>query len=188
MSGSFLRTINISKTIKYDGSQLKPHWVYKNTNTIGDVAISFVGACDIPYKYMVDLEDFINKDKIYSNKMLHFIIELFNKDIYFGVLFQSCVVSEIQNELLKKNIKIEKKGDDLFLKDKKLSISIATISAVSCLIHIGINIESKNTPVKTISLNDLKIDSKIFSKSILKRIEKEYERIILASSKVKPVY
>lgn len=187
MSGSILNIVHIDKKIKYDGSQLKPHFIYKSTNLIGDAAVSFIGPCDIPYTYMVDLEDVLNKDAIYSKNMLHFIFEFFSKSIYFGVLFQNAIISEIQNELLDHNINIEKKGDDLYLKNKKLSISIATVSIVSCLIHVGINIDSKGTPVKTVSLNDLKIDVDIFRKKILNRVDKEYRRIILASSKVKAV-
>jgi len=188
MSGSVLSIVHIDKKIKYDGSQLKPHFIYKHTKVVGDAALSFIGPCAIPYKYMVDLEDVLNKDDIYSKSMLHFIFEFFSKDIYFAVLFQNSIISEIQNEFLDKNINIEKKGDDLYLKNKKLSISIATVSLVSCLIHIGINIDSKDTPVKTISLDDLKIDAEIFKKNILNRVEKEYRRISIACSKVKPVY
>jgi hypothetical protein len=185
MAGPFLSVVNYDKELKYDGSQLSSHFIYKNTGVMGDACISFIGACDIPYKYMVDLEDELAKDTIYSTKMLHFIVELFARDIYFGVLFQNVIISEIQNELLAYNIK--KHGDDLFFEDKKLSISICTVSLVSALIHIGINISSKDTPVKTISLNDLNVDFKLFQTNILNRLEKEYTRIFKAVSKVKPV-
>jgi uncharacterized protein len=188
MSGSFLSIVHIDKKIKYDGSQLAPHWIYKNYNTIGDVAACFIGPCDIPYKFMVDIEDIINKDTIFSNEMLHFVVEIFNKNIMFSVLFQNIIISLIQNVLLSYNINVVKKGDDLFVNDKKLSISIATASIMSALIHIGINIDSNNTPVKTISLNDLNIDINSFKNNILYEVNSEYKRIILASSKVKPVY
>lgn len=186
MAGAILSIVNYDKELKYDGSQLRNHFIYKNTGVMGDACFSFIGPCDIPYKYMVDLEDELAKDIIYSTKMLHFIVELFTRDIYFGVLFQNVIISEIQNELLTYNIK--KYGDDLFFEDRKLSISICTVSLVSTLIHIGINISSKDTPVKTISLDDLNIDFKLFQTNILNRLEKEYTRIFKAVSKVKPVF
>ena len=185
MGKSFLSVVSLDKELKYDGSQLSSHWIYKTTGVMGDACIAFVGGCDIPYKYMVDLEDELAKDTIYSTKMLHFIVEFFARDIFFGVLFQNVLISEIQNELLDCNIK--KFGDDLFFEDKKLSISVCTVSPVSTLIHIGINISSLDTPVKTISLEDLNIDYNEFKIKILDRTQKEYTRILMAISKVKPV-
>lgn len=187
MGKSFLSLVHIKDTVNYNGSQLRPHWIYENYKTMGDVCVSFIGSCDIPYKYMVDLEDELAKDSIFSKKMLHIIVELFAKNIYFGVLFQGIIISEIQNELLDAKITVKKFGDDLFLDDKKLSISIATVSMVSTLIHVGINISSVGTPVKTVSLEDLNIDAETFRVKILDRIDNEYSRIIGAVSKVKPV-
>jgi hypothetical protein len=46
-------------------------------------------------------------------------------------------------------------GDDLYLGDRKLSISIATSSPVSVMIHAALNIVSQGTPVKAAGLYDL---------------------------------
>lgn len=187
MGKSFLSIVHIKDTVNYNGSQLRPHFIYETYKVMGDACASFIGGCDIPYKYMVDLEDELNKDSIFSKKMLHIIVELFSKDIFFAVLFQGLIISEIQNELLDLGVNIKKFGDDLFLDDRKLSISIATVSMVSALIHVGINISSEGTPVKTVSLDDLKIDLETFRKKILERVDNEYTRVINAVSKVKPV-
>ena len=42
-----------------------------------------------------------------------------------------------------------RKGDDLFLGEGKLSVSIATASPVSTLIHLGVNEDASGAPVTT---------------------------------------
>ena len=137
---------------------------------------------------MVDLEDVLNNDSIKSNDMLHFIIEIFDLDIKHAVMLQRlfvCIIKETIEEMSKH--KLTRKGDDLYLKDSKLNISIATKSAVSILIHIGINICSKDTPVKTISFHDLKINWTNARDIIMHKFKDEFEDIYKAISKVKPV-
>jgi hypothetical protein len=185
MAKNFLDVIFIKDRINYDGSQLDTHWILKKTEIMGDCAVAFCGACDIPYKNMVDLEDELAGESIASNNMLHFIIELFGIDTLTAVAIQGVFVAEIQNELLKNNINIDKQGDDLFLDDKKLSISIATVSSTSALIHIGLNIGNEGTPVKTCALNDFNINPENFAKYVLERFNKEFNRIKLATTKVK---
>lgn len=186
MARSFLEVRYINKTINYDGSQLSPHWIYETTGVMGDTAVSFCGACDVLDAEMADVEDVLAEKTIKAQKMLHFIIELFGRDCLLAASIQSVFMSEIQGELLQRGVPVVKKGDDLFFGKGKLSISVASVSPVSALIHIGLNISNKGTPVKTSSLEDFNIDPKDFSLSILKRLEKEYSRMVLAASKVRP--
>ena len=186
MARSFLEVRYINKNINYDGSQLSPHWVYTTTGVMGDAAASFCGKCDIPDEEIADVEDLLAGKLIKSDKMLHFIIELFGRDCVFASSIQSVFVSEVQNELLKRGASVVKEGDDLFFGKGKLSISVASVSPVSALIHIALNITNKGTPVRTASLEDLKIEPKNFAAAVLKRFDKEYSRIILAASKVRP--
>jgi hypothetical protein len=183
MGKSFLDIKFIEKKINYDGSQLSNHWIYKNYSIMGDAGVCFIGKCDV--KDIVDIEDILDKQKIEANDMLHFIVEIFNKDLLFGVALQSVFISEIQNVLLKKGVNVTKQGDDLFVGKGKLSISIATSSTLSILIHIGINIKNEGTPVKTEALNSFNINPKKFGLEVLNRFKKEYTRIILATTKVK---
>ncbi|MFH1223505.1 MAG: DUF366 family protein [Pseudomonadota bacterium] len=185
MARTFLEARYINKPINYDGSQLSPNWIYQSFGIMGDAAVAFIGACDIT-ESMVDVEDVIAGSEIRADKMLHFIIELFGRDCVFSAAIQSVLVGEIQSELLRHGAKVVKAGDDLFVGKGKLSISIATASAVSGLIHIGLNITNSGTPVKTSALKDLGINQKKFAVSILRRFNKEYSRIILAAAKVRP--
>ncbi len=186
MERTFLEIKNIDKKIKYDGSQLTPHWIYRTTGIMGDAVVAFCGPCSIPYDNMADLEDVIAKESIKADNMLHFICELFGRDCFCAVGVQNAFVSEIQSVLLKKGVDVEKRGDDLFIGKGKLSISIASVSSVSALIHIGLNIENKGTPVLTSALKDFDIRPKDFAFEVLKRMKKEYSRMVLASCKVRP--
>ena len=185
MERSFLEVKRLSEKLDYDGSQLNPHWTYKSTGIMGDAAVSFIGACNIPDEQIADIEDILDKQKIKADIMLHFIVEVFGRDCLFGALLQTVFISEIQSELLLHKVDVQRKGDDLFVAEGKLSISIATASCVSTLIHIGLNISNEGTPVKTACLSDYGIDPVGFSLKVLQRFNKEFSRIILASSKVK---
>ena len=68
-----MKTKFIDKEIKYIGSQLSPHWIYKNFNIQGDVIVAFQGECKVDLTEMVDIEDVINNEPIYSKYMLSFI-------------------------------------------------------------------------------------------------------------------
>ena len=88
-----MKTFFIEKEIKYIGSQLAPHWIYKNFNILGDAIVAFVGEVDVNLSEMVDIEDVINNEPIYSKKMLNFIIEQFNLPLEQMVCLQRLFVS-----------------------------------------------------------------------------------------------
>ena len=109
-----MKSLFIDKEIKYIGSQLSPHWIYKNFHILGDAIVSFIGEMDVKITEMVDIEDVIDK------------------------------------------YKITRRGDDIFVHidgvDKKLSVSIATKSTTSALIHTGLNIDPKGAPIDACGL------------------------------------
>ncbi|HEC78788.1 MAG TPA: DUF366 family protein [candidate division WOR-3 bacterium] len=177
----------ITDDITYTGEQLHSNFAYTTFGIIGDSIISFCGKCNVKLKAMIDLEDLKAGKSIYSEMMLHFIIEHYETDLEKAVLRQllfTCIVKDRMNELLEKDI-IRRRGSDLFEGDAKLSISIATITPISSLIHFGINITSKNTPVKTKGLEDYSIDAVEFADSIMDRYVKEHKGIELARCKVR---
>jgi len=182
----FLAVKYLKEEINYDGSQLSPHWIYKNFGIMGDAVVAFIGSCDVSNAYMADIEDLRANDSIKADKMVHFIIELFRVDAFTSVAIQSAFMSEIQGVLLDKKIPVIKEGDDLYIGRGKLSISIASVSLVSSLIHIGINITNEGTPVETSALSDFKIDTDHFVNAVLNRLNNEYSRMLMAVTKVKP--
>ena len=138
---------------------------------------------------MVDIEDVINNEPIYSKSMLSFITEQFNVSLVEGVFRQRLLICIIKEELEKRGVFVERKGDDLMIDGAKLSVSIATKSPTSILIHTGLNILSEGAPVKACGLTselDI-IDIKLFANTIMQRYSDELEDIVLASTKVRGV-
>ena len=54
-----MKTKLIEEEIKYIGSQLAPHWIYKNFKLQGDAIVAFIGECEVKLTEMVDIEDVI---------------------------------------------------------------------------------------------------------------------------------
>ena len=179
----------IGNNIKYDGTQLRSHFIFENTEILGDAIISFTGAADVPLKNMVDLADVKAKAPIFSTSMLHFIAEHFNMDLNTAILSQrvlGAIITEELNRKIKNNI-ITRRQDDLFDGDRKLSVSIATTSPISCLIHYGINIKSDKTPVPTKGLNDYNIEAESFADTVMQRYMQEINSANTARYKVRSV-
>lgn len=180
-----MHTKFIEQEIKYTGNELSPHWIYKKFHLQGDAIVAFCGECEVKLTEMVDIEDVINNEPIYSKNMLSFIVEHFNIGLVEGVTRQRLLICIIKEALEKSNITVIRKGDDLFVEGKKLSVSIATKSLTSVLMHIGINIDPTGAPVDAIGLNFLKIsDVKGFANNIMLKYSQELDDIILASTKV----
>lgn len=186
-----METLFIDKETKYTGKELAPHWIYKNFHIMGNAIVSFIGECEVKLDHMVDIEDVINNEPIYSKKMLSFIEENFNSSMAEMVYKQRLLVA-ITKELIEKKspeVKVKRDGDDLYINDKKLSVSIATKSITSTLIHFGLNIDAQGAPVNAADLiNDAKIlNVEAFAQELMSEYKRETQDIILAASKVRGV-
>ena len=184
-----MHTKLIEKEIKYIGAQLAPHWIYKNFKLQGDAIVAFIGECEVALTEMVDIEDVINNEPIYSKSMLSFITEQFNINLVEGVFRQRLLICIIKELLEERGVFVVRNGDDLMIDGKKLSVSIATKSTTSILIHTGLNIVSEGAPVKASGLtSELGITNiKEFALDVMKRYSEELEDINLASTKVRGV-
>lgn len=184
-----MKTKFIDDEIKYIGSQLQPHWIYKNYKIKGDAIVAFVGECDVKIDKMVDIEDVINNEPIYSKSMLSFISEQFGIGLIEGVFRQRLLVIVIKEVLESRGISVVRNGDDLIVNGGKLTVSIATKSIISILIHTGINIISDGAPVKASGLtSELGInDIKDFALEVMKRYSEEIDDIMFAGTKVRGV-
>lgn len=184
-----MKTLFIDNEIKYEGWQLSPHWIYKNFKLQGDAIVAFVGECEVKLTEMVDIEDVINNEPIYSKLMLSFISEQFNVGLVEGVFRQRLLICKIKEALEKRGFSVTRDGDDLFFDNKKLTVSIATKSATSILIHTGVNIISEGAPIKASGLqSDMKIsDIKNLAQEIMVQYSEEIDDIVMASTKVRGV-
>lgn len=184
-----MHTEFINQPIDYDGSQLHSGFARELTGVSGEAMVAFRGKCDVSFEHMVDLEDLAARDTIYSEDMLHFIVEFMETDLEKAVLRQRLLMALIKERLeqIKREPPILREGDDLFISGRKLSVSIATTAPASSLIHVGLNVSSLNTPVPAIGLGDLGVEAKDFALLILSAFSEEVDSIRHATTKVRPV-
>lgn len=188
-----MQSLFIKEKIAYDGTQLRSLFAYLTYGVLGNSIVSWVGPCDISFDHMVDGEDLLAKSPIAGAEMLHFIIEVFDRDLFSGValqrLFASIIRDYLQSEAAVTLGKhhLERDGDDIFWGERKLNISIATKSPVSTMIHLAINCTNKGTPVETCSLEDLKLSPAKVSEDVMEKFQREFEAILKATQKVRPV-
>ena len=182
-----LKTYLCDKPIDYDGSQLRNHWIYDEFDLLGNTIIAFVGSARVDLDHMVDKEDVRNKAPIYSPKMLHFIAEWFGDSLEQAILLQHLFINEIYELLLESGTKdLFRRGNDIYYQERKLSVSIATKTNVSLLMHAGINIDTQGTPIPTSGLSELEIDPLVFAKETLDRFASDYRVWQKARYKVSP--
>ncbi|MBI4403557.1 MAG: DUF366 family protein [Deltaproteobacteria bacterium] len=187
ISVNTLKTLLYPKDLCYDGTQLSSHWIYRTFDLAGDALVAFQGKAQVTTDHMVDLEDVKNNAPIYSPRMLHFVGEWFREGLDIAILYQNLLVRNAYEILLQKSlVGLSRKGNDLFFQNRKLSVSIATCSAVSLLIHLGINIRTDGTPVPTAGLNELEISPMEFADELLERFSQDFEGWRRARAKVQP--
>ncbi|NDB85691.1 MAG: DUF366 family protein [Alphaproteobacteria bacterium] len=125
----------------------------KQVNPTGNI-IAYIAPMEVTDN-LIDLEDSINKDYIYSDSAINFIIELpQTQDLFAGVCFQRLLNAQVGSLLCAKHLNIEGfvDGDDIMILTgegeakvpKKASVSIAAKKNDAILIHLGINIDAGN--------------------------------------------
>ncbi|HEX9913013.1 MAG TPA: DUF366 family protein [candidate division Zixibacteria bacterium] len=174
-----MKSLFVSKEVKFTGEQLCSHWAYTNFDLLGDSILSFIGPCELEEKYLVGIDHYKKKTRIRSEKMLHFVVEHFDLDLEKAILKQKLIVSILKDKLnhrLKGDI-LQKWGDDIFDGDAKLTISTVTRTKVSTKIHLAINISSHNTPVKTKGLEDYTLDPVEIAQVVMNQYRLDIRRV-----------
>ncbi len=188
-----MKTLFVEKTFTYDGTQLRSLFNYLENGVLGDSIVSWCGPCEISFDHMVDGEDLLAQSPIRGSSMLHFIVERFVPDLFSAVALQRLLTSlgaDLLRELLQTaksplaNL-IRRDGDDIYVDDRKFSISIATVCPVSSLIHFAVNIRNEGTPVPTVALTDFAIDAKSYALELMARFAYEKKTIDEATCKVR---
>ncbi len=143
--------------IKYDGSQIAPLWAY-SLGIKGDSIVVFHGPMDVAIENMKDIEDKEAGKTIKGDDLIHIIVERFDSPASMRQAYcmQRLLIVCIKDILEKHRIKTTRDGDDLFIDDRKLTVSIASAGVSSEKIHCGINITTRGTPreVRTASLEE----------------------------------
>ncbi len=178
----------------YDGTQLHSLWAFQHCDLQGDSIVAFRGPCDVRTDALVDEEDRKKGAAIRSEEMVHFIAEFFHHDLERAVILQRLLVCVIREAIEERSATafLTRRGDDLFALSgegfhKKLTVSIATASPVSCLIHVGVNVTAREAPVPAMGLQDLGIAVDEFVDRVLAVFAADVEGIRQARCKVRGV-
>ena len=175
--------------ITYNGVELRSHFIRDRAGLEGDAVIAFSGPCDVSGRHLVDLEDREQGDIIKAASMLHFIGEHFQCPLREMNLRLRLFAALVREELEKSvpGLHPFRRGDDLYLEERKLSVAIATASPVSSVFHFGLNIDQAGAPVPAAGLKELGIDAPSFAAGVLARYREECIAVERALRKVRGV-
>ena len=116
------------RRLDYTGAELRSHFLLRQFGIEGDGLVAFTGACRVDPAHMRDLEDLLEGSAIAGDLMLHFLGEHFDRDLERMVLRQHLLAALAADEIGRRaRVRIERRGDDLWHRGRKLSISIATL-------------------------------------------------------------
>ena len=186
----------------YDGELLHSRFAYRYFKSRvlpqGNI-IAFRAPAKVEAAGMIDLEDILSADFIYSDDMIHFMYEIPILSSPFGaVAFQRLFNSNIANVLGSKYIKapIEMKGDDMivhrtFTKNDitqekgKASVSIVYVKDNVAMGHTGINVRAgSRAPSFAFSTELTDEQSKAFMEDCIEVFYQMVEDIFVATTKV----
>ena len=159
---------HVDEIFEYDGSQINPSWAFQEFGIYGSSIVTWIGPVNITPDNLKDFADVWLEIK--SNYMVNFICEFFDQqptNMRVAYLRQRLLVMIFREILTEFGVESKREGDDIFVNNGKLSISIASVSLSSAKIHFALNLEDKGTPsdVETIGLFDIrdKDDNQIFN-------------------------
>ena len=159
---------------EYDGSQLRWDFGYR-LGIPGNSILLFRGPAKVS-DHLVDLEDALHEDYIYSPDMIHILITKFHEPLITAIHRQRFAMWALANllnnrlNLFATSLQIKVHGDDLLILTpppegtvsdnilRKLSVSIATTSGHATVTHIGVNVvspEKSLVKVPTIGLEEI---------------------------------
>lgn len=186
-------TLLEKKPRPYTGVELRPHFLLTEMGLRGSALGAFIGPCSVKTEHLVDWEDRLANDRIEAKQMIHFIGEFFGASLREGVLRQRLLMATMGQALNEELIRLGRPervlrdGDDLFVAQRKLSVSIVTASPVSQLLHSGINIDPAGAPVPAIGLAELGVDPVDWTERVLRIFAEEWDSVEWACAKVRPV-
>jgi hypothetical protein len=186
----------------YDGLLIHKRFAYnyfrKKTLPIGNI-VAFRAPMNVLADGMIDSEDILQNDFIYSADAINFCWEIPNVDPYGAVAFQRLFNTQIASILSQKYLKkpIEVDGDDLMVHDEfegsdgslqnigKCSVSITYSKDSIAIGHTGINIDAgSKAPNFAYSTKLTDDQATSFMKDVIERFYSISDDIFIATTKV----
>ncbi len=186
--GGRLETHLEERERSYTGAELRPHFLLTELGLRGHAVGAFIGPCSVATEQLVDWEDRLQGDRLEARRMVHFIGEFFGIGLREGVVLQRLFMSMI-GATVGASIadRVVRRGDDVFVRGRKLTVSIVTASPVSVLLHAGVNVNPEGAPVPAIGLAELGIEEKAWVSNLLEAFREEWSGLDWACAKVRPV-
>ena len=183
----------------YDGDFIHKRFAYKyfrdRTLPIGNI-VSFVVPVEVTIN-LIDLEDSLENDYIYSDSMVNFCWEIPNLDPFGAVCFQRLFNTTIANILHKIiNKPIEMKGDDIMVHSEftqggviqqkgKASVSITYSKDNIAIGHTGVNVVAgKKAPAFAYSTNLTPEQTVQFQNAVIDQFYAMVDNIFIATTKI----
>lgn len=185
----------------YDGKLLHDRFAYRyfreKTLPIGNI-IAFRAPMHVEAEGMIDSEDVLNNDYIYSDDAINFLWEIPHLDAFGAVAWQRLFNTQIANNLSQNylNAPINVDGDDLIVIKEhtqggvtqtkgKCSVSITYTKNGVALGHTGINIAAgKRAPAYAFSTNLNDEQANLFMRETISSFYAMNDDIFIATSKV----
>ena len=183
-----MKIVLLDRPVTYDGLQLATAFVDEHGGGEDDVGVLFEGEADVPVAHLVDLEDRDAGAFIYSPWMAHVILEHRGMDLRSGVFAQRLLMRLMSDWISRRaGVALDVRGDDLYLEERKLSVSVATASPRGVLVHAAVNVRADGAPVPALGLSDLRLNARDFLSAIGRCYADELESVAHAMAKVKGV-
>ena len=178
----------LEEGLAYTGRELRSGWVREKTGMEGGgTAVAWVGPCNVQTEDLVDLDDAKDGAVIVAAKMAHVVVEHAGCALQAAVLRQRLLVCILGDVLRERGVDAARDGDDLYVEDRKLTVSIAAPARGACLIHLGINVDPAGSPVPAIGLDELGVPPLKILESLLERYREELATAAHAELKVRSV-
>jgi hypothetical protein len=186
----------------YDGLLIHKRFAYKyfrkTTLPIGNI-VAFRAPMHVEADGMIDNEDILKNDFIYSEDAINFCWEIPNLDPFGAVAYQRLFNTQVANILATRYLKkpIEMKGDDFMVHDEftgsdgtlqkvgKCSVSITYSNNNVALGHTGINVNAgRKAPPFAYSTKLTNEQVQSFMKDVIELFYALNDDIFIASAKI----
>lgn len=185
----------------YDGVLLHRRFAYRffreKCLPIGNI-IAFRAPAKVETEGLIDQEDSLNKDFIYSEDMIHFLYEIPIITESFGAICYQRMFNTNIAHLLHNYVQapIEVDGDDLMVTKEftqggvtqqkgKCSVSIVHVKDGAALGHTGINVRAgKQAPAFAFSTELSDMNCKNFMSDVINSFYHINDNIFIASTKI----
>jgi len=186
----------------YDGLLIHKRFAYKyfrkTTLPIGNI-VAFRAPMHVEADGMIDNEDILKNDFIYSEDAINFCWEIPNLDPFGAVAYQRLFNTQVANILATRYLKkpIEMKGDDFMVHDEftgsdgtlqkvgKCSVSITYSTNNVALGHTGINVNAgRKAPPFAYSTKLTNEQVQSFMKDVIELFYALNDDIFIASAKI----